>query len=413
MQFLSVFLLGAFAYWGKPRRRELARWTCAYVCVVIGALLISLRGQVPDLLSVILGNCLVLEAPAFILAGVRLIRGKETGWQVFVALAIASLAWFLYFHYARPSILARLVFYDSTYLVIFTAAAVEAAQASAGKFRTISRILGALLGVVAAIALARLAWNLATQGPSLLMSAGRVDSIIIVALGASMSLLAIGFLVFHLTMANQELEASASDRSLLLREMAHRTKNDLLLVDSLISIDQYKIADEDPGGSSRLAALRERIRCVAQAHEGLARSDEPGMVRLDEYLESIAQALQGHGGISVERDFQTATGPFSLAAPLGLVMNELATNAIKYAFPDGRSGRIELSLRIPSPDRGEAELEVRDDGIGSTWPPEKPGLGTAIVQSFVDKIAGTVSYSLEGGSVFRLSFPLATKPDIG
>jgi two-component sensor histidine kinase len=359
---------------------------------------------VPDLLSIVVGNALVLEAPIFILAGIRRLRGKPSPWQLFAISGAATFLWFGYFSFVHASMMARLAYYNIDFAAFFALAAAEMARKPTTGLKAISWIIASLLYVVATADLVRLALAVSRGSPGDLMLTWRAESILLIVAGVAMSALAIGFIVLHFLMLNQELAATARDRSLLLREMAHRTKNDLLLVDSLISIDQDKVADEDPPSGARLASLRGRIRCVAQAHEELSRSESPGRIRLDEYLESIAQGLLGHDSIRVERDFQKATGPFSLAAPLGLVMNELATNAIKYAFPDGKSGRIALALRIQG--RGRAELEVKDDGIGTKWPPDRQGLGTVIVQSFAEKIDGTITYSREGGSVFKLSFNL-------
>ena len=416
MSLLSICLIGAYAAWSKPRRRETSMWVYAYALITIGAALITFRDLIPDFFSVILSNALTLESPVLILAGIRRAAGRKTSWTAFVSVALAATLWACAFTYLFPSLLARLVFYDIAGAALFGAAAYVAARTNSLGTRDFSRIIAALLGTISALALARLAWTLARGVPTGLMSSGRADTAILLAVGGALSLLAVAFVLLHLNLANRELAELASDRSLLLREMAHRTKNDLLLVDSLISIDQLKVEEEDPTSSARLSSLRDRIRCVAQAHEGLSRSEEPGTVRLDEYLESIAQGLQGRGGIRVERSFQKATVPFSLAAPLGLLMNELATNAIKYAFPGGRQGRITLSLSLPPEGSGEApgkaELEVRDDGVGTSWPPERQGLGTAIVLSLTEKIRGTLSFSGEGGSVFTLRFPLGSGPAV-
>jgi two-component sensor histidine kinase len=411
MEFLGVFLLCAFTLRGKPGRREMVFWTWAYALITVGATLIALRGAISDWLSVVLGNALVLEGPALVLGGIRVHRGRSRPRLLYAFVGVVTVLWFVYFSLVHPSMMARLAYYDIASAALFAAAAKEMLDKPSAGLRAISRIIAALLIIIAATDLARLGWMSLRGAPKDLMDMGRMSSILIVAGGAAISAVAIGFVILHFSMVNAELASAASDRSLLLREMAHRTKNDLLLVDSLISIDQHRAATEDPRSGARLASLRDRIRCVAQAHEGLSRSESPGKVRLDEYLEVIAQGLQGHEGIQLERSFQKATGPFSLAAPLGLVMNELATNAIKYAFPEGKGGRIALALRVQG--EGRAELEVKDDGIGTTWPPERQGLGTAIVQSFTDKIDGTIAYSRKGGSVFRLSFDLEPEATAG
>lgn len=248
-----------------------------------------------------------------------------------------------------------------------------------------------------------------------LLASGSWDAVMLALNGGVAATLSIALILLHLSVLNEGLAAAARDRELLVREMAHRTKNDLSLVDSLVSIEQQSRAAADPAGSARLEALRDRIRCLSQAHDRLSHSEEPGMVMLEEYLEVIAEGLPRRDGVSVVIRFARVAAPFSYAAPLGLAMNELATNALKYAFPEGRGGTISLSLRAADPADGRtlAELEVRDDGVGTRWPPEKPGLGTMIVQSFASKVDASIGYSFEGGSVFRLGFSLPNRSDRG
>jgi two-component sensor histidine kinase len=143
---------------------------------------------------------------------------------------------------------------------------------------------------------------------------------------------------------------------------------------------------------------------MARAHERLSLSKELGSVRLDEYLEAVAEGLPSRPGVLVQRDFAAAEVPFSLASPLGLVMNELATNALKYAFPEGRVGKISLALRVERKgDEKKLRLEGADDGVGTSWPPKKPGLGFVIVESFAKQLDGRLDYSSAGGSSFSLS----------
>ena len=213
--------------------------------------------------------------------------------------------------------------------------------------------------------------------------------------------LALSLLFLHSSRLMLELAGAADDKELLFREMAHRTKNDLALVDSFIALEQG-LSDSE-AEAARFDALRERIRCLAEAHSLLSKSDVSGRVGIDLYLDAIAKDLARRDGIRLELDFDKFETDFPLAVNLGLIMNELATNSLKHAFPDGRPGTLRLGLAH----KGQrATLAVSDDGIGTSWPPAKEGLGVAIVKALVAKIEGSLEFADEGGSAWRIDFPL-------
>jgi two-component sensor histidine kinase len=409
IELLVAVLLGAFALSAKPHKRELFLWAEAYAMLLIGTLFIFLRGLVPDFVSIVLGNYFILGFLFFILAGIMYFRGKAPPWPLIAGAGAVIAAWMSWFTFARPDLLLRLVFYELVVVAVGSAAAFQIGRKPAPGLALASRLAAAILAAIAAVNLARLVLVLALGYPADFMESGSWDAFMLVIIGGLVAVLFIALIILHLSALNAELAASARDRALLVTEMAHRTMNDLAIVDSLISIEELSRAPLDPAGSARLGSLRERIRCLGVAHERLSRSADPGMIRLDEYLSALALGLPGHDGVSVTTDFAEATIPFAHAAPLGLAMIELAANAFQHAFPDGRGGRLSLALRVgKSSGRATAELVVRDDGVGTSWPPLAPGLGTMIVQSFASRIPAEVAYSFEGGSAFTLRFELPT-----
>ncbi len=406
---MAALLVGIYALATWRRRRGVAIWASGYCSLFCGMVLISLRGLIPDSISIVIGNPLLLGFLLLVLAGIRQYLGLAVPWRL-MALAVALVAAeSLYFTIARPFAFLRLVFFDLAVMAISLLGAAAIGRKPSPGVRVISRSIAALLLGIAAAYLARLVMTLRAGLSVDLMSLGSGEVAIQLLSGVMATGLALALILLHSSILTEELAAAARDRALLVREIAHRTKNDLALVDSLISIDQASTAERDPTGGARLGALRDRIRCLAQAHDRLSRSEDSGIVRLDEYLEVIAEALPGRRELSLVRDFARVEAPFSYAAPLGLVMNELATNAIKYAFPEGRAGTIAIALRraaSPGAASERIELEVRDDGVGTSWPPVRQGLGTMIVKSFAEKIGASIAYAFEGGSVFTLGFEL-------
>lgn len=95
--------------------------------------------------------------------------------------------------------------------------------------------------------------------------------------------------------------------------------------------------------------------------------------------------------------------PLSTAQSLGIALNELATNALKYAFVGRAQGRLRLSFSVQA---GRGRLGVADDGIGGAWPPAKPGLGSQILEELARSLRGRLEVDTSSGSTFVLDFPL-------
>jgi two-component sensor histidine kinase len=405
-------ILGSFAATARPRRAELALWASAYACLVAASISLALRGYIPPFYSIVLGNVAIYAFFLLVIAGIRRFRGEAPRWILSAAFLLAGFAWNAYFSLLRPALMPRFFFYT----VITAALSGYAAFLLAWKPREgvafASRISALPLALICLLSLLRIACAFGGL-PAEIMAAKPWDIAIQAANGVLVSVLAFTLLLLHSARLTEELASSARERELLLRKMAHRTKNDLALVDSLISLEQrsYERAlAAGEGREPRLDALRERIRCMAEAHDRLSKSETPGTVRLDEYLDAIADGLPLPPGIEIERGFAPVSAPFAYAAPLGLLMNELATNAIKHAFPEGGPGRIRLGLRLLAGASGAPgaalSLEVADDGVGTAWPPEKPGLGSMIAEAFARQLGGSLACSREGGSAFRLDFEL-------
>jgi two-component sensor histidine kinase len=409
---VTILMIG-FALIVKPRRRELGIWSAAYASLFVGAVLFALRGYIADILSVVVGNTLILAFYPLLNGGIDVFRGRKPRWKLAAAVVAAVALWFFWFGMVRPSLPMRFGLYSAFTIGACAGGCFAVARRPDPRLAAVSRITAAILGCIGLANLVRLYFGYRGLPPDI-MDSSAWEGVVQTVAGTLVTILGFALLFLHAQRVNQELAAAVNDRELLLRETAHRTKNDLALVESLISLEQRVLesarAFGPEGGVARLESLRDKIRCMTLAHDRLAHSEKPGSVRLDEYLEAVAAGLPNRAGLLLERDFATVEAPFFFAAPLGLAMNELATNAVKYAYSEDEGGTIWLSLRL----NGRAEssraaiLEVRDAGVGSSWPPAKPGLGSAIVEALTAKLSGRMSYAFDGGSVFSLSFDLPT-----
>ena len=199
------------------------------------------------------------------------------------------------------------------------------------------------------------------------------------------------------------LRVSLLEKDVLLKEIHHRVKNNMQVISSLIQLQSYSIRDEVD--REMLQDTQARIRAMAAIHELLYQSHNLSSVDVAEYLGSLIRELSaGHnaGGISCTSE------SFSLslddAMPLGLIANELLLNAIKYAYPPGEQGRIEVDLRI---DGSDSVLLVRDYGRGLPpgQDPEKyETMGFTLIRSLVSQLKGTITFGGPPGFSVELRF---------
>ncbi len=198
-------------------------------------------------------------------------------------------------------------------------------------------------------------------------------------------------------------------KTALLHEVSHRVSNSLQLIGSLISIQAARISD--PGARDALLQARERVQAVMLVHRRLYTSDEVGSIEIDKYLMAMAEELQT-GVLAAEQGHRIIVSAVPLriatdkAVSVGVIVNELITNALKYAFPSGRGGTIRIGLALTGNDH--AALSVEDDGAGyaEDAAPKGTGLGTLIIGAMAKTLQGSVERRpVEIGSRTILSFP--------
>jgi PAS domain S-box-containing protein len=226
--------------------------------------------------------------------------------------------------------------------------------------------------------------------------------------GAPLLLQGVAFDITETKRAEEIARASLSEKETLLKEIHHRVKNNLQVTSSLLKLQAERIEDES--ARRALQEGRGRIRSMALVHELLYRSRDLANVDLGEYTEDLTrQLLRAHAvdpsRVRVENQLVPVPLPIDVAVPCGLILNELVSNALKHAFPEGRRGVIRIELR-----RGDEadELVVRDDGIGFPAGADfrsEATLGLRLVQTLADQIDGKLSASSNGGTEIRLQIP--------
>jgi len=203
--------------------------------------------------------------------------------------------------------------------------------------------------------------------------------------------------------AGAERAAKLEERELLLRELNHRVTNNFAMVASLLQLQASRA--QDVGAKAALAGALNRVMSISQAHRNLYAGGDMARVDMSVYLEdlcrNLAEALFLGEIVKLECDAFPASMDRDRAVAIGLVVNELVTNAAKHAFTETTGGRIEVTFQ---PEGAGWRLMVKDDGKGlpDDFNTRRNGLGRGLVEAFARQAGGTFSF-LEGpGATFFL-----------
>ncbi len=207
--------------------------------------------------------------------------------------------------------------------------------------------------------------------------------------------------------AEEQLRKSLSEKEALLREVHHRVKNNLTIITSLLNLQASSL--EDRTHRDVLREAEGRVRSMATLHEHLYKSDNLGAVDLKSYISALVRTLSrtySKPGVDIVTNVEGVALDIAHAIPCGLIVNELVTNCMKYAFPDNRGGKVQVSLQQPSPNK--FSLEVRDDGVGFTVPTNlesSPTLGLKLVGILSHQLEGSVEFTSGTGTSCVVTVP--------
>jgi two-component sensor histidine kinase len=208
--------------------------------------------------------------------------------------------------------------------------------------------------------------------------------------------------------AEERERAATAEKAILLKELQHRVKNSMALISSLASLEAAKSGSAE--AKAALERLRSRVVALGSLYEILYASGGIGDIQLSIYLESVVDsAAEGLGletrEIAIHRSIEAFRIDIRRAISIGLIVNELVTDSIKYAFPGGRKGTIGVRLFRDGP---TLVLRIEDDGVGlppGFDPAAAKGFGLTLVESLADQLGAEFSARSEGGAKFTLWIP--------
>jgi PAS domain S-box-containing protein len=216
----------------------------------------------------------------------------------------------------------------------------------------------------------------------------------------------------------ERLQAALHTQEVLLKEIHHRVKNNLQVVMSLLRLQIRQVTD--PRAIAALRDSRQRVEVMALVHELLYRTGDMARIDATAYIRQLSSQMLriydlAPGQLMVELAAEGIWLNLDQAVPCGLIIHEIFSNSLKYAFPDGRPGTVGITLHATSPDM--LTLKVWDTGVGlPTDAPAtaEPSLGISLVHDLVRQLRGTIVITSDAGVAVTITFPqgLAVAPII-
>ena len=211
--------------------------------------------------------------------------------------------------------------------------------------------------------------------------------------------------------AEEQIKASQAEKEVMLKEIHHRVKNNLQIISSLVSMQADNLADERT--REEFDDVCDRVRSMALIHEKLYQTDDLARLNFADYAASLLHSLWNSHDVLAEKEklnlaFLPVTLSIETAVPCGLILNELANNALKHAFPNSIDCEVTVGLEHDTT-ADIVCLWVRDNGVGLSPDPDwrqSNSLGLRLVQILTGQLRGTVDTVPGPGTEFRVTFPL-------
>ncbi|WP_194775290.1 tetratricopeptide repeat-containing sensor histidine kinase [Pararhodonellum marinum] len=203
---------------------------------------------------------------------------------------------------------------------------------------------------------------------------------------------------------NELLDKRNAENELLLKEIHHRVKNNLEIVSSLLALQSSQI--DDPNTKDAMQEGQNRVQSIGIVHQKLYQGTNLGSVEMKDYFINLGESLIGSFGaekrITLECAMDNLDVDIDTAVPLGLIVNELLTNTLKYAFPEGQQGKVEITLQKNGD--GVLQLQVCDNGVGKSGQIKGTGFGGQLISLLTQQLNGTMQEEVKNGTRIYFDF---------
>ena len=211
--------------------------------------------------------------------------------------------------------------------------------------------------------------------------------------------------------SDKQISDSLHEKEVMLKEIHHRVKNNLQIISSLLELQAFQIRDD----ATRYVLLdsQSRVKSMALVHEKIYQSEDLSSINYKEYIDQLAEYLfatheQPNVTYSIESD--NVNMPIDSAIPAGIIINELITNCLKHAFPDGRKGTVHIKLKNQE---DGVLLVVEDNGVGMQQEFElmkSTSLGLELVNALTQQLNARVQVDSKNGTKFSFHIPVSDTP---
>ncbi|MBS1496971.1 MAG: tetratricopeptide repeat protein [Bacteroidetes bacterium] len=206
--------------------------------------------------------------------------------------------------------------------------------------------------------------------------------------------------------SNRLLAAKNNENELLLKEIHHRVKNNLEVVSSLLALQSAQI--DDPNTKEAMLEGQNRVHSIGIVHQKLYQGTSLGAIEMKDYFlnlsESILDSFGADKRVKIELAMEKLDIDIDTAVPLGLIVNELLTNTIKYAFPQGQNGNVKIKLEKQL--GGNLRLEVSDNGVGKGEIIQGSGFGGQLITLLTKQLGGKMTEEINNGTHTYFDFKI-------
>lgn len=229
----------------------------------------------------------------------------------------------------------------------------------------------------------------------------------IIVVGLLLGLLIFAFISYrNRSKSNRLLAQKNAENELLMKEIHHRVKNNLEIVSSLLALQSAQI--DDAKTKEAMTEGQNRVNSISIVHQKLYQGTNLGSIEMKDYFLNLSQSILDSFGAEEKVKLNLAMEKLDLdidtAVPLGLIINELLTNTIKYAFPEGDKGTI--TIKLEKQNNHHLHLVVTDNGIGKSGITHGTGFGTQLVSLLTQQLNGTMKEESENGTTHIFDFKL-------
>lgn len=229
-----------------------------------------------------------------------------------------------------------------------------------------------------------------------------------VAIGVLTMVLIFSAIVFRqrnkIALEKKRSDLLLADKELLLREIHHRVKNNLEVVSSLLALQSAQV--DDPNTRELMQEGQNRVHSIGIVHQKLYQGENLGAIEMKDYFinlsESILDSFGANQKVQIECAMDALEIDIDTAVPLGLIVNELLTNTLKYAFPDGRFGKVQI--RLEKRKDGILQLQVTDNGVGKSGFTRGTGFGSQLVSLLTKQLSGSMREENHNGTNIIFEF---------